>query len=199
MELELRVAYHADGMMSCATIPPNALPVALAEMGRKARYCLETLKQLDGKGVTVLGSCSRDQIAHEMAEAELLLYPCDTISFTEGFSSTTLESMAHGCVPLLQFVDALPELYGGHVPGVQPFEAYTSDGRRHPQAFLMREKAYISKARALLTGLPVDGFTLEEWRAKGIARAADFEWRKTVPELAKFLEGDAGALPGLEA
>jgi glycosyltransferase involved in cell wall biosynthesis len=195
LNLELRVAYDDSGMKGFAALPEDATPDSMAELGRRSRYCLSALGKVPG--VTRLGSLSRDDIAREMQEAELLLYPCDPVSFTEGFSSSTLEAMASGCLPVLAFADAFPELWKGAVPGVTPIPAFTADGSRHPRAWLWSEKQYIAIVRALLSGQQVEGKTLEQWRTLAKERAEMFRWSTLVPALADFLEGNTEILPTL--
>lgn len=197
IELELRVAYSQHGMEAMCDIPPNAKPDAMAELGKRSRYCRDFLAKKPA-GVVSLGSLSREQMAEEFAQADMLIYPCDPVSFTEGFGCTALEAMAHGAVPALNFVDAFPELWSGACPGVKALESYTSDGSRHPTAWLLREKTYLSKVRSLLAGLPADGHTLAEWRDIGRQRAEFFRYDQIVPHLSAFFEGDDSALPTIE-
>jgi len=84
----------------------------LTEIGYRIRYiqrALELYKRFDVENV---GSVSRERMAVEMSEAEVLAYPCDTIRFTEGFSVTTMEACAAGAVPVIRGVDSLSEIYG---------------------------------------------------------------------------------------
>src|SRR4029079_16434810 len=47
-----------------------------------------------------------------MAQAQVLAYPCDTISWSEGFSCTTLECCAARACPVVSDCDAMGEIYG---------------------------------------------------------------------------------------
>jgi hypothetical protein len=67
-------------------------------------------------GVTVIGGISRNDLARELAEAELQLYPCDPVTWTEGFSCSTLESCAAGALPILMDSDAMGQIYGTACP-----------------------------------------------------------------------------------
>ncbi len=199
LDLSFHVAYNQDGMDHMAQIPENALPISARELGKRSRYCKEMLKQLEPAGVRSIGSISREQMAVEMAEAEILLYPCDPVSWTEGFSNTTCEAMAMGCLPVLCFSDAFPSLWGGAVPGVTPVDAYAYDGSRHPFArFLMRQPDYVSRVRSLLTGGTAQDKTIAEWRRLASERSAHFHWDNQIQSLAAFLDGDDGALEGPE-
>ncbi len=199
LDLSFHVAYNADGMNAMAQIPPDAKPDWVAALGKRSRFCQAALPQLQSQGVTVLGSLSREQMALEMAQAEILLYPCDPVNWTEGFSNTTCEAMAMGCLPVLCFSDAFVSLWKGAVPGVMPADVYTADGSRHHQLrFLPKERDYISLVRSLLTGITADGADINEWRRRAAARASFFHWDAQVESLARFLGGDTAALPGPE-
>lgn len=69
-------------------------------------------------GVTVRDSVSRETIEAEMAQAECLAYPCDTIRWSEGFSCSLLEGCAAQACPVTLETDAFPDVYGGVVPMV---------------------------------------------------------------------------------
>lgn len=199
LDLSFHVAYNADGMDQMAQIPDTDGPSWYRELGKRSRYCKAALPRLEEQGVVTLGSLSRNEMAREMAEAEILLYPCDPVNWTEGFSNTTVEAMAMGCLPVLVFSDAFPELWRGAVPGVMPVEAYAADGSRHPSArFLMREEEYITAARSMLTGLTYQGKNISAWRALAAERAAYFHWDNQIHSLAAFLDGDDHALEGPE-
>jgi hypothetical protein len=91
----------------------------LTECGYRARYIDEARRRYGHLGMEFIGSVSRDRMAVEMAEAEVLAYPCDTIRFTEGFSVTIMEGCAAGAVPVISNVDALGGIYGGICPMVE--------------------------------------------------------------------------------
>jgi hypothetical protein len=85
------------------------------EHARRARIVAAGLNQPD---IVYVGPVSRKQMAREYSEAELLLYPCDTIARTEGFGVAVLEGCASGAVPVLADCDAFREVYGGTCPMV---------------------------------------------------------------------------------
>jgi len=89
------------------------------EYGYRARYIDLAFKRFADLGVERVGSVSREEIAQEMSEAEVLAYPCDTARFTEGFSVTTMEACAAGAVPVISSVDALGQIYGSFIPTVE--------------------------------------------------------------------------------
>ncbi len=89
------------------------------ELAQRVRYMLAAIKKLAPLGVELVGSVSRSRINQEMSAAECLAFPCDTRSFTEGFSIATLEACAAGACPVISDVDALGGIYAGVVPMVQ--------------------------------------------------------------------------------
>jgi hypothetical protein len=88
----------------------------IMEQIRRAYYIKEALRRLAPHGVELVDSVSRNQIDREMAEAQVLAYSCDPVSWTEGFSVTLMEGCAAGSCPISTAVDALPEIYGSHIP-----------------------------------------------------------------------------------
>lgn len=85
------------------------------ETSYRLRYCKEMFDRLKTKGVTHHGSISRQKMAQVFSENRILSYPCDTVSYTEGFSVTTLEAAMAGCVPVIVGTDALDEVYGNYL------------------------------------------------------------------------------------
>jgi glycosyltransferase involved in cell wall biosynthesis len=69
-------------------------------------------------GITVHDSVSREVIEREMATAECLAYPCDTVRWSEGFSCTLLEGCAARACPVTLETDCFKQVYGGVVPMV---------------------------------------------------------------------------------
>jgi glycosyltransferase involved in cell wall biosynthesis len=126
---------------------------------RRVKIVAKALGELKDQGVTVLGSVSRKQMAREMAEAEVLAYPCDTISYTEGFSCATLEGCASGALPISAACDALGELYGACCPMV---DAPACDHKAEWTALVVK---------ALTDTRWADG-----WRAKARAFAEENAW-----------------------
>lgn len=83
-----------------------------SEIGNRARYVVRRVNELQGHGVVMRGPMSPIELAGELLQADLFLYPCDPIRFTEGFSCATLEACAAGAVPVITDADALGEIYG---------------------------------------------------------------------------------------
>jgi len=81
------------------------------EIGQRARYMLDVLPGLESHGVVLRGAVSPEEIAKELLRSDLMVYPCDTLQFTEGFSCSTMEACAAGCVPIITDTDALGEVY----------------------------------------------------------------------------------------
>lgn len=88
------------------------------EMAKRFRYVALAVKKLQGHGVFHHRSVSRHEMAKVLSSARLLAYPCDPVRYTEGFSCTTLEAAAAGCLPVLCGADALGEIYADYVPMV---------------------------------------------------------------------------------
>ncbi len=84
---------------------------SILEMAQRLRYIRESIKKLKPLGVEHLGSTSRVDLAREVSEASVLAYCTDTVSFSEGFSVSTLENLAGFTVPIVSDVDCLGSVY----------------------------------------------------------------------------------------
>lgn len=115
----LRVFYKIEPWLKSMESVDCAVYSDLREQVRRAGYIREALRRLDGHGIELMHSVSRNRIVREMSEAEVLAYPCDTVNWTEGFSVTLMEACAAGTVPVTTDVDALGSIYGGHVPVIR--------------------------------------------------------------------------------
>jgi glycosyltransferase involved in cell wall biosynthesis/predicted protein tyrosine phosphatase len=139
----------------------------IREHARRGAYVLRALDQLKPAGVEMIGGVSRRGIAQEYSEAQVLAYPTDTTSWTEGFSVATLEGCASQALPVICTVDALEQIYGRVLPHVKP---------------PMREHA------SQWSDMVIRALTDEPWRKqqaeKASAFAQDFAW----PALAEQLE-----------
>jgi glycosyltransferase involved in cell wall biosynthesis len=80
------------------------------------RECLRRFQDVGGLGVTIRDSVSRNEIQRAMASAEALAYPCDTMSWSEGFSCSILECCAARACPITTNCDALGSVYGEALP-----------------------------------------------------------------------------------
>ena len=128
-----------------------------SKFGYRLRYINEAFKRFAGHGVFHYGATSKTRLAEEMSTARVLAYPCDPMSFTEGFSVTTLESAVAGCVPVIIGADALPEVYGGHIPVIPaPYAAHKDDYINTVVKMLKDDEAWVAastKGRASLRGI----------------------------------------------
>jgi len=136
----LKIFYKVMKWADNIVAHPYGDPTILEQI-RRAYYIKEALRRLAPHGVELVDSVSRRQIDREMAEAEVLAYSCDPVSWTEGFSVTLMEGCAARSCPVSTAVDALPEIYGGHIPLVpvpvkdhmSEFSDYVVRGLTDPQ------------------------------------------------------------------
>jgi glycosyltransferase involved in cell wall biosynthesis len=165
---ELHVFYDVSGMQQFATRPMPDIPF-MQELQRRSLYSIEMLRRLQGHGVFLRGSVSREQMQSEMAASEVLLYPSDPVRYTETFGVTVLEAMASGCVPVLAFADAFAELWAGRgVPGV---------------AFP------VGTHKAAYTSIVLDVLANPEpWAERVRASAQDFAWAPLIRSFERCLQ-----------
>ena len=83
----------------------------MCEMAHRVRYIKNAIQRLKPFGVEHIGSISRDQIKQEFNEASVFGFGCDTLTFSEGFSVSTLEAHASFTVPIISDKDSLGEVY----------------------------------------------------------------------------------------
>jgi glycosyltransferase involved in cell wall biosynthesis len=173
-EFHLRVFYHLEGVEAYAKRPfvtPRSLSdVGLNELRERSLTVLDYKSRLKDLGVEFISSVSRERMASEFAEASLLPYPCDPISYTETFGVSVLEACASGAVPFLCYSDSFLELWSEHVPGVKA-----------PFALCRRE--YIEK---LISAL-LDPKKMTEYSEAAINHAKQFSWDILVPEFEECL------------
>lgn len=107
----LKIFYHFNyGEIENITENSDSIPL-MKELGQRVRYmkyAIEKLKLLD---VEHVGSVSREQMTKELNEASVLAYSCDPVVFSEGFSVSTIESIAAGVVPVITDADCLGSIY----------------------------------------------------------------------------------------
>ncbi len=78
----------------------------------RAELIQRQLKELEGSDVFVHGPLSQWELAKHQMACDLMVYPCDPIAATEGFSISILEALAAGTPVITSPVDALQELWG---------------------------------------------------------------------------------------
>lgn len=86
------------------------------ELGFRARYTQEFFSRFGTKGengVYLCGPRPSAEVARTLQNTRLLVYPCDTLSFTEGFGVAVLDACYAGCLPVISDVDAFGSVYGG--------------------------------------------------------------------------------------
>lgn len=93
------------------------------QVGMRSRYIAEAFRRLGTKGengVFLVDAVSNMELADRLQEAALLVYPCEPVIFTEGFSVTILDACAAGCIPVISDADAIGDIYEGNaivIPG----------------------------------------------------------------------------------
>jgi glycosyltransferase involved in cell wall biosynthesis len=144
----------------------------LLEIAQRKRYIRYAMGKLAGPtwDVEHVGSVSRERMAREFEQAEVLAYPCDTIRYTEGFSVTTMEACASGCLPIITDIDALGQIYGGAAPMVPVANGFTKN------------------ARVEFVELVVRGLANEDWRDEQASLARMLAEQHAWPVLAERLE-----------
>lgn len=113
---ELHIFYRLEPWLRSFDTTPFYPPIEA--LRARANYVEEALRRMPDMGIVVRDSVSKQEIEREMAVAEVLAYPCDTIRWSEGFSCTLLEACAAQACPVTLETDALPSVYGGVVPMV---------------------------------------------------------------------------------
>jgi glycosyltransferase involved in cell wall biosynthesis len=144
------------------------------ELAKRYRYIDAVMPKLEGKGVFHHKSVSRETMAKVLSTSRLLAYPCDTVRYTEGFSCTTLEAAAAGCLPVICAADALGEVYGGTLPNVaSPYSAHRLEYFELLVKYLTDDDAYASA------------------QAKGMRLGGIYDWSIICQRLQSILKGRA--------
>lgn len=107
----LKVFYRLEPWFRSFDQTPYYPPIE--KLRHRALWCEEALKRLSGTewGITVVDSVSHDELTREMQAAEVLVHPCETTSWSEGFSCTVLEGCANQACPIISDCDALGDVY----------------------------------------------------------------------------------------
>jgi glycosyltransferase involved in cell wall biosynthesis len=129
----------------------------------RALYVAEAIRRMPDMGITVRDSVSRETIEREMAQAEVLAYPCDTTSWSEGFSCTILEACAARACPVITDCDALPSIYKDHA--------------------LMAERGKWGDWSDLVIKALKEPELRKEWNIKARQRAEQLTWKRHAEQL----------------
>lgn len=107
----LRIFYRLEEWLRGFDTTPYYPPIE--RLRARALYVEEALRRLSGPewGITVFDSVDRTRLAIELSEAECFAYPCNTTSWSEGFSCSTLEACAAEACPIITDCDAFGEVY----------------------------------------------------------------------------------------
>lgn len=165
----LRIFYNFnfDSIMDIEPSSQNGLHQHVKESAQRCRYIVEAVKRLKPFDVEHIGSVSCRQIELELSRSEILGYSCDVISFTEGYSLSTLQSCAAGVLPILCGVDCLTEIYGDVIPMVN------SPIRKHLNEY---------------TDLIIRGLKDENWKNEVTGKCKEFSKKYLWNDIAKKLE-----------
>jgi len=164
----LRVYYHSYAHWLEVTENWSTHPEpAKRELARRAGIVKQALERHKDT-IEFVGGVSRQRLAKELSEAEVLLYPADPTVPTETFGVAVIEGCASGALPVISSADCFGEVYGGSCPQVPaPAEQYLD--------------AYVKLAVRAMT----DQTWADAWRARARALAERHAW----PVLAEKLEG----------
>lgn len=111
-EASLKIFYHFQegSILSIEPNSPHDHPHVI-EMSNRLRYCKNAIKKMKHLGVEHVGSVSVNTLRKEMSDASLLLFPVDTVAFTEGFSLSIMQAHASGAIPAISSTDCLGSIY----------------------------------------------------------------------------------------
>jgi len=132
-EATLKIFYHfQDGPILNVEPTSKVDHPHVIEMANRLRYCKEAIKRMSHMGVEHIGSVSVNEIKKQMSEAEVLLFPVDTVAFSEGFSLSILQSHAAGAIPVITSADCIGGIYKNsgslmvEMPIIDKMEEYTN-------------------------------------------------------------------------
>ncbi|MCU1253866.1 MAG: glycosyl transferase group 1 [Candidatus Angelobacter sp.] len=134
-----------------------------------AKEVHQTVEELDLSGNAILaGRVADEYLPGLYAKASLLVMP----SFYEGFGFPVLEAMAAGTPVVASNISSLPEVVGEAAILVSPHEV---EGLANAMADVLDNPAVAA-----------------ELRAKGLARAQQFNWQRTAAETVQVYRSVAG-------
>lgn len=169
----LRIFYHIDRWISHFTQVDTRVDPSYPEFASRAFYMQEAVRRIVQRkdlSVEIFDSVSRKRMAKEMAQAQVLGYPCDTVLYTEGFSATIMESCCAGILPVITSCDAFGEVYGGSVPMVES-----------PVGPRIREYKDL-----VVRALKDEGFR-REWLPKTKALSERYTWQKITEDVERHI------------
>jgi len=103
-DAELHIYYEVQKWLENAVLLNN-------DLRRRAVYVTQRLQGGERHGIFVHGAVPPHELSRELLAADVMLYPCDPVRFTEGFGVAVLDACAAGVVPVLSDADALGEIY----------------------------------------------------------------------------------------
>ena len=103
-DAELHIYYEVQKWLDGAIL-------LTSEIGNRARYVINHIQGIAKHAGVMHGAVPPENLAHGLASCDVMLYPADTIRFTEGFGVAVLEACAAGVVPIITDADALGEVY----------------------------------------------------------------------------------------
>jgi glycosyltransferase involved in cell wall biosynthesis len=119
-DAELNVFYEITNWLKMVELGGTA------EVKERARL-VEQARQNGLTRVTFHGGIGQRQLAIEQLKSAVMVYPCDPVQPTEGFSMTCLEAVTAGCSLITSNADALKELWAD-APGVKVLPLPIDDG-----------------------------------------------------------------------
>lgn len=145
--------------------------VLLQRIGRQSQRLLQLADELGIAGrVHLLRAAEREAMPHLYGAATVLLHP----SFCEGFGNPLAEAMACGCPVVTSDVSAMPEVCDDAALFADPHD---------PAAIAVALRRVVD-----------DPATAQRMRTRGLARAAELDWRAfAVANLAIYREVLAGS------
>jgi len=168
-----------------------AIQPDLLEVAQRKRYIQYAMSRLAGPkwDVEHVGSVGRDRMRAEFEKSVVLAYPCDTIRYTEGFSVTTMEACASGCLPVITDIDSLGHIYGGAAPMVSMASIYElREATNVDKPGVRIHEGLTPAAKDVFIDLVVRGLTDDAWRAEHVAQCRALAERHSWPVLAARLE-----------
>ena len=131
------------------------------------------LKETESLDVHTHGGIGQWQLAQEQMKASLMVYPCDPVRPTEGFSISILEALAAGTPVITSNADALPELWKDYTVQIPlPFEETHDD--------------WLAAIVGMLSGT---ADARDQHAARGKAYAQGLDWRVLQARYVQFVEG----------